>query len=113
MVDQAPPADEVFPELLEFIGNDYLVAHNASFDEKFCSLKRRIFGRHQDIAARFVQSNWRRGARSGLVIVFLSPLAYINWGIKFNGRARQGGGRCGSHRSFNATFADRLFAITN
>ena len=35
MVDQAPPADEVFPELLEFIGNDYLVAHNASFDEKF------------------------------------------------------------------------------
>lgn len=35
MVDAAPPASEVVPRLLEFIGSDTLSAHNASFDEKF------------------------------------------------------------------------------
>lgn len=35
MVDHAPPAAEVVPRLLEFIGTDTLSAHNASFDEKF------------------------------------------------------------------------------
>jgi DNA polymerase-3 subunit epsilon len=35
MVDSAPPAAEVVPELIEFIGADTLAAHNASFDEKF------------------------------------------------------------------------------
>lgn len=35
MVDTAPPASEVLPQLLEFIGGDALSAHNASFDEKF------------------------------------------------------------------------------
>lgn len=35
MVDTAPPAHEVVPRLLEFIGADALAAHNASFDEKF------------------------------------------------------------------------------
>ncbi|QGZ37703.1 DNA polymerase-3 subunit epsilon [Pseudoduganella flava] len=35
MVDTAPPAHEVVPRLLAFIGGDPLAAHNASFDEKF------------------------------------------------------------------------------
>ncbi|MYM67448.1 3'-5' exonuclease [Pseudoduganella sp. FT55W] len=35
MVDNAPPVDEVVPQLLDFIGTDALSAHNASFDEKF------------------------------------------------------------------------------
>lgn len=35
MVDGAPPAAEVVPRLVEFIGGDTLAAHNASFDEKF------------------------------------------------------------------------------
>jgi DNA polymerase-3 subunit epsilon len=35
MVDRAPPVHEVVPQLLDFIGNDPLSAHNASFDEKF------------------------------------------------------------------------------
>lgn len=35
MVDRAPPVSAVVPELLEFIGNDALSAHNASFDAKF------------------------------------------------------------------------------
>lgn len=35
MVDGAPPAEEVVPALIEFIGADTLAAHNASFDDKF------------------------------------------------------------------------------
>lgn len=35
MVDRAPPVEQVVPELLDFIGDDALSAHNASFDEKF------------------------------------------------------------------------------
>jgi DNA polymerase-3 subunit epsilon len=35
MVDNAPPVSRVVPELLDFIGDDALSAHNASFDEKF------------------------------------------------------------------------------
>lgn len=35
MVERAPPVDEVVPQLLDFIGDDALSAHNASFDEKF------------------------------------------------------------------------------
>ena len=35
MVNNAPPASEVIPALLDFIGSDTLAAHNASFDEKF------------------------------------------------------------------------------
>lgn len=35
MVDNAPPVSRVVPELLDFIGDDTLSAHNASFDEKF------------------------------------------------------------------------------
>ena len=35
MVDTAPPAKQVMKELERFIGSSPLVAHNASFDEKF------------------------------------------------------------------------------
>ncbi|MCX7206946.1 MAG: 3'-5' exonuclease [Proteobacteria bacterium] len=35
MVNKAPPASEVVPALIEFIGSDALSAHNASFDAKF------------------------------------------------------------------------------
>lgn len=35
MVDRAPPASKVIPDLLQFIGGDALAAHNASFDAKF------------------------------------------------------------------------------
>ena len=35
MIDRAPPAEEVVPALLDFIGTDALAAHNASFDAKF------------------------------------------------------------------------------
>lgn len=35
MVNAAPPVSQVVPRLLDFIGDDALSAHNASFDEKF------------------------------------------------------------------------------
>jgi len=47
MIDRAPPVGRVISELLEFIGETAIVAHNASFDQRFldreCQLaKRRI-----------------------------------------------------------------------
>ncbi|MCW8808926.1 MAG: 3'-5' exonuclease [Rhodanobacter sp.] len=35
MVDKAPPVAQVLPQLLDFIGDDVLAAHNASFDARF------------------------------------------------------------------------------
>jgi DNA polymerase-3 subunit epsilon len=35
MVDGAPPVAKVLPELLDFIGDDALAAHNAGFDARF------------------------------------------------------------------------------
>lgn len=35
MLDGAPPVRQVLPQLLDFIGDDVLAAHNASFDAKF------------------------------------------------------------------------------
>lgn len=45
MVDGAPPAREVVPRLLDFIGGDALAAHNASFDVKFLLDESRRVGR--------------------------------------------------------------------
>ena len=35
MVDAAPPVTQVLPQLLDFIGDDALAAHNAGFDLRF------------------------------------------------------------------------------
>jgi DNA polymerase-3 subunit epsilon len=45
MVDGAPPAERVVPELLDFIGSDALSSHNASFDEKFLTAEVERLGR--------------------------------------------------------------------
>ncbi len=39
MLDQAPQADEVFPELYQFINSSVLVAHNAGFDRSFLDME--------------------------------------------------------------------------
>jgi DNA polymerase-3 subunit epsilon len=44
MVDSAPPADEVVPALIDFIGDDVLAAHNASFDDKFLRAEGALLG---------------------------------------------------------------------
>jgi DNA polymerase-3 subunit epsilon len=46
MVDAAPPASQVVPELIDFIGADALAAHNASFDEKFLKAEGERLGRN-------------------------------------------------------------------
>jgi DNA polymerase III subunit epsilon len=35
MIDSAPESDQVFGELIQFIGNDIVFAHNAAFDQHF------------------------------------------------------------------------------
>jgi len=35
MVDNAPAPSKVIPELLKFVGGDAVIAHNASFDDRF------------------------------------------------------------------------------
>ena len=45
MVDRAPPVEQVVPELLDFIGDNALSAHNASFDEKFLKAEAERLGR--------------------------------------------------------------------
>lgn len=44
MVNAAPKASVVLPELLDFIGSDALSAHNASFDLKFLQAESRMQG---------------------------------------------------------------------
>lgn len=49
MVNNAPPVSRVLPRLLDFIGDDVLAAHNASFDSKFLlaeSLRQGLSPRH-------------------------------------------------------------------
>jgi len=47
MVRHAPTAAQVMPEVLEFVGNLPLVAHNASFDKRFMDSELRRIGRRR------------------------------------------------------------------
>jgi DNA polymerase III subunit epsilon len=52
MVDNAPPVAHVLPRLLDFIGDDLLAAHNASFDARFLlaeSLRQGLSPRHRGL----------------------------------------------------------------
>ncbi len=52
MVDNAPPVAQVLPQLLAFIGDDVLAAHNASFDNNFLlaeSQRQRLTPRHRGL----------------------------------------------------------------
>lgn len=44
MVDSAPPVAQVLPRLLDFIGDDALAAHNASFDARFLQAESQRLG---------------------------------------------------------------------
>lgn len=47
MVDAAPPVRRVIGELLEFIGNTAVVAHNASFDQRFLDSECKLVNRRR------------------------------------------------------------------
>ena len=52
MIDGAPPVAQVLPRLLDFIGDDVMAAHNASFDAKFLlaeSQRQGLAPRHQGL----------------------------------------------------------------
>lgn len=88
MVDKAPPAALVIDQLLAFIGDDYLVAHNASFDEKFLFAEAAHIDKAPHHRGTICSVKLARRLRPGLQSYSLGPLAY-QLGIKFNGRAHR------------------------
>lgn len=88
MVDAAPPVAQVLPRLLEFIGNDALSAHNASFDEKFlCAESARLgmASRHHGLVCSLKLS---RRVFPGLASYKLGMLSGA-LGIRFNNAAHR------------------------
>jgi DNA polymerase-3 subunit epsilon len=83
MVDSAPPAKRVISELLNFIGNDHIVAHNANFDQRVfdneCRLTRHSHGCADFICsmlvARRVYPKFRSHALQALVSRFRLSVA--------------------------------------
>jgi DNA polymerase-3 subunit epsilon len=88
MVDAAPPATRVVPELLDFIGADTLAAHNASFDEKFLKAEGERLGRACGHAHLVCSLKLSRRVFPGLSSYKLGQLAG-QLGIPFRSRAHR------------------------
>ncbi|MFZ6679933.1 DUF1653 domain-containing protein [Undibacterium sp. Tian12W] len=88
MVDRAPPASEVLPELVEFIGTDTLAAHNASFDEKFLLAESDRLGLWPAHDGVICSVKLARRVFPGLSTYSLGPLA-ASMGIRFKGSAHR------------------------
>ncbi|MBC3879787.1 DUF1653 domain-containing protein [Undibacterium sp. LX40W] len=88
MVDGAPSVERVIPKLIEFIGEDYLAAHNASFDEKFLLAEAQQLGlmpRHRGVICSVKLA---RRLAPGIESYSLGPLA-MRLGIRFKGKAHR------------------------
>ncbi len=88
MVNSAPKASAVMPELLRFIGKDALAAHNASFDTKFLLAESRRLGlapAHEQLICSLKLS---RRLFPGLGSYKLGTLAAA-LGIRFNSAAHR------------------------
>jgi len=88
MVDGAPPADEIVPRLIEFIGGDPLAAHNASFDEKFLKAEGALLGHACRHSALVCSLKLARRVFPGRDSYKLGELTRA-LGIRFNGRAHR------------------------
>lgn len=88
MVDGAPPAREVVPELIDFIGGDMLSAHNASFDEKFLKAEGARLGRTTGHAGLVCSLKLSRRLFPGLASYKLGQLSR-QLGIEFRGTAHR------------------------
>jgi DNA polymerase-3 subunit epsilon len=88
MVDSAPPAGEVVPELIEFIGCDTLAAHNASFDEKFLKAEGARLGHDCRHAGLVCSVKLSRRVLPGMSSYRLGELARA-LGIVFRGTAHR------------------------
>jgi len=88
MVDNAPPADEIVPRLIDFIGADPLAAHNASFDEKFLKAEGAMLGRdcrHSDLVCSLKLARRVFPGQDSYKLGLLTRAL----GIRFNGRAHR------------------------
>ncbi len=88
MLDGAPPVAQVLPRLLEFIGNDALSAHNASFDEKFLRAESARLGMacgHQGLVCSLKLSRRVFPGMSSYKLGMLSTAL----GIRFNSAAHR------------------------
>jgi DNA polymerase-3 subunit epsilon len=88
MVNKAPSVTEVIPELLEFIGLDALVAHNASFDEKFLQAEATRLGLWSKHDGLICSVKLARRVFPGLSSYSLGLLA-SSLGIRFKGNAHR------------------------
>ncbi|MBQ5938493.1 PolC-type DNA polymerase III [Massilia sp. AB1] len=88
MVDSAPSARQVVPELLDFIGGDVLSAHNASFDEKFLKAEGARLGRSCSHAALVCSLKLSRRLYPGMASYKLGQLS-SQLGIVFRGTAHR------------------------
>jgi DNA polymerase-3 subunit epsilon len=88
MVDTAPPADIVVPQLIDFIGNDPLAAHNASFDEKFLMAEGALLGHACRHSALVCSLKLARRVFPGLGSYKLGQLSRA-LGIAFSSRAHR------------------------
>ncbi|MBI3712941.1 MAG: DUF1653 domain-containing protein [Burkholderiales bacterium] len=88
MVDQAPPVAQVMPQLVEFIGDDYLAAHNASFDEKFLIAESAALGLANRHRGPICSVKLARRVFPGFSSYSLSPLA-AQLGVRFSGKAHR------------------------
>ena len=88
MVNSAPPATKVIPELLRFIGKDALAAHNASFDEKFLQAESQRLGLYSQHSSLICSVKLARRVFPGLDSYSLGRLA-SSLGIRFKGNAHR------------------------
>jgi DNA polymerase-3 subunit epsilon len=88
MVDSAPPAHDVGPELIDFIGGDTLAAHNASFDEKFLKAEGARLGHDCRHAGLVCSVKLSRRVLPGMPSYKLGELAR-SLGIAFRGTAHR------------------------
>ena len=88
MVDAAPPANHVVPELIKFIGRDSLAAHNASFDAKFLQAEGARLRLVPDYEHLICSVKLSRRIFPGLPSYNLSALAK-SLGIQFRGSAHR------------------------
>jgi DNA polymerase-3 subunit epsilon len=88
MVDGAPPATEVVPALIDFIGDDVLAAHNASFDEKFLKAEGALLGHACRHAGLVCSLKLSRRVFPGMGSYKLGQLSHA-LGIVFKGNAHR------------------------
>jgi DNA polymerase-3 subunit epsilon len=88
MVNAAPTASVVVPELLRFIGKDALSAHNASFDAKFLLAESSRLGMAPAHAQLICSLKLSRRVFPGLTSYKLGTLASV-LGIGFSGAAHR------------------------